>query len=220
VRGELRASHVASPSQAATDRIPGQIIRVAVVANYEMADVLENAQLLFCCVDTPPTVSGDADLSRVETVVEEIGNSKKHAIVMKSTVPVGTGEKVRHELDTRGLAHVGYVANPEFLAEGTAVRDFLGPDRVVIGSFAAADGDAVAELYRQLDAPVVRTDIHSAEMIKLASNAFLATRISFINEIANVCEVTGADVVEVAKAVGLDHRLGPHFLRAGDRRCQ
>ena len=134
---------------------------------------------------------------------------------MKSTVPVGTGEKVRHELDSRGLAHVGYVSNPEFLAEGTAVANFMNPDRVAVGAFADADGDTVAALYEPLGAPVVRTDVASAEMIKLASNAFLMTRISFINEIANVCELVGADVARVAEGVGLDHRLGPHFLRAG-----
>jgi len=134
---------------------------------------------------------------------------------MKSTVPVGTGEKVRTALDARGLTHVGYAANPEFLAEGSAVSDFMKPDRVVVGAYTEADAEAVAALYEPLDAPIVRADVASAEMIKLAANAFLMTRISFINEIANVCEVTGADVEQVAEGVGLDHRLGPHFLRAG-----
>jgi UDPglucose 6-dehydrogenase len=182
----------------------------------DIGDVFRRARLAFVCVGTPSTYSGDADLSAVWQVLDELPDFHERALlVMKSTVPVGTGEKVRHELDSRGLAHVGYVSNPEFLAEGTAVGDFTHPDRIVIGSFAEADGDAVAELYRPLGAPIVRTDIHSAEMIKLASNAFLATRISFINEIANVCEMTGADVVDVARGMGLDHRLGPHFLRAG-----
>jgi UDPglucose 6-dehydrogenase len=134
---------------------------------------------------------------------------------MKSTVPVGTGAKVRHRLDDRGLSHIGYVSNPEFTAEGTAVRDFQHPDRIVIGSFEDADGDAVQELHRGIDGPVVRSDVASAEMIKLAANAALMTRISFINEIANVCEATGADVVRVAEGVGLDRRIGPSFLRAG-----
>jgi UDPglucose 6-dehydrogenase len=134
---------------------------------------------------------------------------------MKSTVPVGTGEKVRIGLEQRGLDHVGYVSNPEFLAEGRAVRDFMHPDRIVVGAFDAEDGDAVVRLYEGLEAPIVRSDVNSAEMIKLAANAFLMTRISFINEIANVCEATGADVVSVAEGVGLDSRLGPHFLRAG-----
>ena len=134
---------------------------------------------------------------------------------MKSTVPVGTGETVRAGLDQRGLDHVGYASNPEFLAEGRAVKDFMNPDRIVVGAFEPDDADAVAELYSAIDAPLVRSDVNSAEMIKLAANAFLMTRISFINEIANVCEATGADVVKVAEGVGLDKRLGPHFLRAG-----
>ena len=134
---------------------------------------------------------------------------------MKSTVPVGTGEKVRDALNSRGLATVGYVSNPEFTAEGTAVRDFMKPDRIVVGAFDDADGEAVEKLHAGIDAPVVRADVNSAEMIKLAANAFLMTRISFINEIANVCELVGADVQSVAEGIGLDHRLGPHFLRAG-----
>ena len=182
----------------------------------DAAEAAEAAALLFVCVDTPPTYSGDADLSRVWTVIDELPELSGHPIlVMKSTVPVGTGEKVRAALEARGLSHIGYVANPEFLAEGGAVRDFMDPDRVVVGAFADADGERVAALYDEMDAPVVRADVASAEMIKLAANAFLATRISFINEIANVCEVTGADVEKVAEGVGLDHRLGPHFLKAG-----
>jgi len=173
-------------------------------------------ELLFVCVDTPPTSSGDADLSRVWTVVDDLpALTGRPVLVMKSTVPVGTGEKVRAGLDARGLAHVGYASNPEFLAEGNAVDDFMHPDRVVVGAFQEEDGDTVAALYSSLDTEIVRCDVNSAEMIKLAANAFLMTRISFINEIANVCEATGADVVAVAKGVGLDHRLGPHFLRAG-----
>src|SRR3954471_13267758 len=168
-----------------------------------MEKVFERARIAFVCVDTPPTYSGDADLSRVWRVVEELPDVQERVVlVMKSTVPVGTGAQVRERLDRAGLAHVGYVSNPEFLAEGTALRDFKQPDRIVIGAFAGADGDAVAGLYGFADAPIVRCDVASAEMIKMASNAFLATRISFINEIANVCEVTGADVESVARGVG------------------
>jgi UDPglucose 6-dehydrogenase len=181
----------------------------------DVADVAD-CEFLFVCVDTPPTHSGDADLSRVWTVVDELPELSGHPIlVMKSTVPVGTGEKIRLGLDQRGLEHVGYASNPEFLAEGHAVRDFMQPDRIVIGAFEPEDADTVATLYSSIAAPNVRCDVNSAEMIKLAANAFLMTRISFINEIANVCEVTGADVVKVAEGVGLDKRLGPHFLRAG-----
>ena len=180
------------------------------------ADDLAGADALFICVQTPPTYSGDADLSFVWTALDDLPRTEQHQIlVMKSTVPVGTGEKVRAALEARGLTNVGYVSNPEFLSEGHAVRDFLNPDRIVIGAFAEEDGSAVEALYGDIEAPVVRTDVASAEMIKLAANAFLMTRISFINEIANVCEAVGADVVEVAQGIGLDHRLGPHFLRAG-----
>jgi UDPglucose 6-dehydrogenase len=183
----------------------------------DAAEAVEGADFVFVCVDTPPVpYSGDADLSRVWTVVEELPSLEgTPTLVMKSTVPVGTGEKVRAALDHRGLAHVAYVANPEFTAEGRALRDFMEPDRVLIGAFDEEHADKVASLYESLDAPIVRMDVNSAEMVKLASNAFLMTRISFINEIANVCEATGADVVKVAEGVGLDKRLGPHFLRAG-----
>jgi UDPglucose 6-dehydrogenase len=179
-------------------------------------EAAEGADAVFICVGTPPTYSGDADLSAVWSVLDDLsGIVSRPVLVMKSTVPVGTGEKVRAALDARGLTEIRYVSNPEFLAEGSAVRDFMNPDRIVIGADDEAAADVVEELQASLDATVVRMDIPSAEMVKLAANAFLATRISFINEIANVCEVTGADVEEVARGIGLDHRLGPHFLRAG-----
>jgi UDPglucose 6-dehydrogenase len=174
------------------------------------------ADFLYVCVGTPSTYSGDADLSAVWSVLDDLPDLEAQPVlVMKSTVPVGTGEKVRAALDARGLHEVGYVANPEFLSEGSAVRDFMNADRIVIGSFEPEDGDRVQALHEPLDTTVVRSDVASAEMIKLAANAFLMTRISFINEIANVCELVGADVEEVARGIGLDHRLGPHFLRAG-----
>jgi UDPglucose 6-dehydrogenase len=181
----------------------------------DVREALDGAEFLFICVGTPPTHSGDADLSAVWTVVDELPPDARATVVMKSTVPVGTGEKVRAFLDSRGLGSVGYVSNPEFTAEGTAIHDFMRPDRVVIGAFDSADGDDVEALHAGIDAPFVRADVNSAEMIKLAANAFLVTRISFINEIANVCELIGADVTQVARGIGLDHRLGPHFLRAG-----
>ena len=182
----------------------------------DVGEAIEGAGFVYVAVGTPPTFSGDADLSAVWTVIDELPAVDHRVVVaMKSTVPVGTGEKVRHRLDGRGLADVGYVSNPEFTAEGTAVKDFMEPDRIVIGAFDAADGDAVAELHEGIDAPVVRADVASAEMIKLAANAALMTRISFINEIANVCEATGADVVKVAEGIGYDRRIGKSFLRAG-----
>jgi UDPglucose 6-dehydrogenase len=182
----------------------------------DVGEAVSDADFLYVAVGTPPTYSGDADLSSVWTVVDELdGLDRRAVLVMKSTVPVGTGAMVRHRLDERGLDRVGYASNPEFTAEGTAIRDFQQPDRIVIGSFAGEDGDAVEELHRGIDGPVVRCDVASAEMIKLAANAALMTRISFINEIANVCEATGADVVRVAEGVGLDRRIGSSFLRAG-----
>jgi UDPglucose 6-dehydrogenase len=178
----------------------------------DMDELLASAKLLFVCVDTPPTRSGDADLSRVRSVVEELTADGDHVLIMKSTVPAGTGEAIRR--DRPGLV---YVSCPEFLKEGSAVADFLHPDRVVIGADAGdqAAADAVAGLYEPLGGEIVHTDVASAEMIKLASNAFLATKISFVNEIANVCEEVGADVGEVARGMGLDRRIGPSFLRAG-----
>ncbi|HMD56168.1 MAG TPA: UDP-glucose/GDP-mannose dehydrogenase family protein [Solirubrobacteraceae bacterium] len=181
----------------------------------DLADALAHARLLFVAVGTPPTYSGDADLSAVHAVVEAIPGSKEHALVMKSTVPCGTGASLQRVFAEQGKDGLGYVSCPEFLKEGSAVKDFLNPDRVVVGDCGDWAGDAVVQLYAPLQAPLVRTDIASAEMVKLASNAFLATKISFINEIANVCEETGADVVEVARGMGLDDRIGGKFLQAG-----
>jgi len=181
----------------------------------DIADAVDGADLLYVAVGTPPTASGDADLAAVWSVVDELPMDMpgRPIVVMKSTVPVGTGKHVRARLDARGLSGVGYASNPEFLAEGSAVADFKSPDRIV--AFEQRDADRVVELHHGIDGQVVLTDVPSAELVKLAANAFLSTRISFINEIANVCELVGADVVDVAKGVGLDHRLGPHFLRAG-----
>ncbi len=194
----------------------------------DISEALSRARLLFVAVGTPPTYSGDADLSAVHAVVGAMPASDSHALVMKSTVPVGTGKAIKRVFEQQGKGGFRYVSCPEFLKEGTAVADFLRPDRVVVGDDGDWAGDAVVDLYRPLlnsehggqgpDAPLgelVRTDIASAEMVKLASNAFLATKISFINEIANVCEETGADVTEVAKGMGLDERIGPKFLNAG-----
>jgi UDPglucose 6-dehydrogenase len=180
-----------------------------------IGDALEHARLLFVAVGTPPTYSGDADLSAVHAVVEAMPASDRHALVMKSTVPVGTGAAIKRIFASTGKEGFRYVSCPEFLKEGTAIQDFLQPDRVVVGDDGDWAGDAVVDLYAPLGAPLVRTDIPSAEMVKLAANAFLATKISFINEIANVCEETGADVMEVARGMGLDERIGPKFLQAG-----
>jgi UDPglucose 6-dehydrogenase len=177
-----------------------------------MDDVLADARLLFVCVDTPPTYSGDADLSRVRAVVDTLPPDGDFALVMKSTVPAGTGASIK-----RDVPGISYVSCPEFLKEGSAVDDFMHPDRVVVGADTGDEwaADMVAAIYAPLGGELVRTDVASAEMIKLASNAFLATKISFINEIANVSEELGADVGEVARGMGLDDRIGPQFLKAG-----
>jgi UDPglucose 6-dehydrogenase len=181
----------------------------------DLSGALEHARLLFVAVGTPPTHSGDADLSAVHQVVDSMPAGDGHALVMKSTVPCGTGANIKRIFREGGKPAFSYVSCPEFLKEGSAIKDFMHPDRVVVGDAGDWAGDAVIELYAPLDAPLVRTDIASAEMIKLAANAFLATKISFVNEIANVCEVLGADVVEVARGMGLDERIGPKFLQAG-----
>jgi UDPglucose 6-dehydrogenase len=181
----------------------------------EIGPALEHARLLLVAVGTPPTYSGDADLSAVNAVVAAMPPSDRHALVMKSTVPVGTGAAIKRTFIEQDKPGFAYVSCPEFLKEGSALEDFLKPDRVVVGDDGDWAGDAVVALYAPLGSPLVRTDVASAEMVKLAANAFLATKISFINEIANVCEETGADVLEVARGMGLDQRIGKHFLQPG-----
>lgn len=182
----------------------------------DIREVTERASIIFVCVNTPPMYSGDADLSFVEAVIDELpADTGDVVLVMKSTVPVGTGERMQALLEQRGLGHVRYVSNPEFLKEGAAIDDFMHPDRVVIGGDDARAIERLVQLHAPLESEVVRTDVATAEMIKCASNAFLATKISFINEIANVCEETGADVAAVAQGMGLDKRIGPKFLQAG-----
>jgi UDPglucose 6-dehydrogenase len=190
--------------------------RERLVFTSSAAELFAGADIAFVCVDTPPSASGDADLSRVESVFEAIPPGTTDAVVvMKSTVPPGTGARLRRTLDERGLQGVAYASNPEFLREGSAIKDFERPDRVVVGADDPAVGDRVAALYRAFGGSELITDVTSAEMIKHASNAFLATKISFINEIANVCEEVGANVDQVAQGMGLDARIGASFLRPG-----
>ena len=210
----LRAGHVPIHEPGLEDLLERNGERLSFTT--DVAEAVDGAEVVYIAVGTPPTHSGDADLSAVWTVVDELPQVDRRIVVaMKSTVPVGTGRAVRHRLDDRGLENVGYASNPEFTAEGTAVHDFLEPDRIVIGAFDRADGDVIESLHEGIDVPIVRCDVPSAEMVKLAANAALVTRISFINEIANVCEATGADVTTVAQGIGLDRRIGPSFLRAG-----
>jgi UDPglucose 6-dehydrogenase len=180
-------------------------------------EIFEKCEIVFIAVDTPPSFTGDADLSRVFAVVSALPglSSGQHILVMKSTVPVGTGLKISSELARQKMDNIAYVSNPEFLREGSAIGDFLNPDRVVIGSREPEASERVAALYTRMKAPILKTNIATAEMIKYASNAFLATKISFINEIANVCEEIGADVTVVAEGMGYDARIGKHFLQAG-----
>lgn len=183
------------------------------------AEALEDAEFVFICVGTPSGVDGEADLQYVRAAASTIGQTMTQPLIVinKSTVPVGTGDWTREIITSNQPQPIDFavVSCPEFLREGSAITDFLQPDRTVLGSTDSAAAESVAELYAPVNAPVVITDLRTAEMIKYASNAFLATRISFINEISIICERLGADVTEVARGMGFDKRIGPHFLEAG-----
>ena len=174
------------------------------------------ADLVFLCLPTPEGEDGRADLSFVETVIDELADvvDDETLFVIKSTVPPGTAAAVRKRLaDVGSSARV--VSHPEFLREGKAVEDFLEPDRIVVGAYESADAQRVASLYRSLETNIVMTDPTSSEMIKYASNAYLAARLTFANALANVCEAVGADIKDVITGIGFDHRIGPHFLQPG-----
>jgi UDPglucose 6-dehydrogenase len=183
------------------------------------ADGLRDAQFIFIAVGTPDDGSGGADLSQVRSAAKSIAETLEGSVIVvnKSTVPIGTGDLVTSIINEhkRSDATFAVVSNPEFLREGSAVMDCMKPDRVVLGSTDRDAAETVAGLYVSLRCPILITDLRTAEMIKYASNAFLATRISFINEIAAVCERLGADVKEVALGMGYDKRIGPAFLEAG-----
>lgn len=186
----------------------------------DYAEALKDVEIIFIAVGTPSGENGEADLSYVEAAVQSIAEviEGPFIIVDKSTVPVGTGDWIDGMLQSHANGKTfefSVVSNPEFLREGSAIGDFMRPDRVVLGSKNPNAVDAIEELYAPLRCPIVKTDIRTAEMIKYASNAFLATKISFINEIANICEKVGADVIDVARGMGLDNRIGPKFLNAG-----
>lgn len=191
-----------------------------------ISQAIQKADVIFIAVGTPPKSNGQADVSSVIEVARTIartiksmksGNGKFKVIVNKSTVPVGMGDIVTKILLDYGVSEKKFsvVSNPEFLREGSAISDFLNPDRIVIGASNNRAFNVITELYRSLNAHIIFTSVKSAELIKYASNAFLATKISFINEIANICERVGSDVVEVANAMGLDKRIGRAFLDAG-----
>ncbi|MFH1299279.1 MAG: UDP-glucose/GDP-mannose dehydrogenase family protein [Patescibacteria group bacterium] len=184
---------------------------------------IQASEVVFSAVGTPPDKDHRADLTAVMKVAETFGKhlSGYKVFVNKSTVPVGTSERVREVIEeTSGKTDFDVVDNPEFLREGTAVKDFMNPDRIVVGinKKSKKAKEVMEKVYMPLvraGRPLLFTDIHSAEIIKYASNSFLATKISFINEVANFCELVGADITEVARGVGLDDRIGPRFLHAG-----
>ncbi|MCH6567254.1 MAG: UDP-glucose/GDP-mannose dehydrogenase family protein [Nitrospinae bacterium] len=182
-------------------------------------DSVRSSEIIFICVGTPPKDTGETDLSQVEAAAKSIakGLDQYKVIVNKSTVPVGTGDLVRQIIDKHKLHDVEFdvVSNPEFLREGSAVQDTLQPDRIIIGAPSKNVAMKLLELYASLERPMLITDVHSAEIIKYASNAFLAMKVSFINAIADVCERAEADVTVVAKGMGYDHRIGREFLNAG-----
>ena len=185
----------------------------------DLAHAVEHSDVVFICVGTPPLPNGDPDMSYIQGAAKEVAGSlnRYKVIVNKSTVPVGTGNMVREIIETNRKRNVDFdvVSNPEFLREGSAIKDTLEPDRIVIGAPNQVVAMKILELYAPLERPMLITDVASAEMIKYASNAFLATKISFINSIANVCDKVGADVIQVIKGMGYDHRIGAAFLNAG-----
>lgn len=185
----------------------------------EISDAVKKSQILFICVGTPPKDNGDPDLSAVEFVTHEIAKSIDgyRLVVEKSTVPVQTGEWIRRTLEGWIKKHIEFdvACNSEFLREGSAIEDFMSPDRIIIGVESERAKNLLLNLYKPLKAPIVVTDIQSAELIKHASNSFLAMKISFINAISILCEKTGADIAEVAEGIGYDSRIGRAFLNAG-----
>jgi UDPglucose 6-dehydrogenase len=184
-----------------------------------LARAVERSEVVFICVGTPPLANGDPDMSFVEEAAAGVAGAlnRYKVIVNKSTVPVGTGNRVREIIEAHRKENVEFdvVSNPEFLREGSAIKDTLEPDRIVIGAPNQTVAMKILELYAPLERPMLITDVASAEMIKYASNAFLATKISFINSVANICEAVGADVIQVIKGMGYDHRIGATFLNAG-----
>ena len=185
----------------------------------DLNEAVEHSDVVFICVGTPPLPNGDPDMSFVQEVAKSIAGAlnRYKVIVNKSTVPVGTGNMVREIIENNRRRNVDFdvVSNPEFLREGSAIKDTLEPDRIVIGAPNQVVAMKILELYAPLERPMLITDVASAEMIKYASNAFLATKISFINSVANICDAVGADVIQVIKGMGYDHRIGAAFLNAG-----
>ena len=184
-----------------------------------LKEAVGKSEVIFIAVGTPPKENGEADLTHIEAVAEDIARHMRsyHLVVEKSTTPVETGMWIKRTLEANARKGVKFdvASNPEFLREGSAIEDFMHPDRIVIGVESNKARDTLLELYRPLGAEIIVTNINSAEIIKHASNSFLATKISFINAVANICEKAGADVEEVARGMGFDKRIGRAFLNAG-----
>ncbi len=199
--------------------VPRNVAKGSLRFTDTIADGVENSDVVFIAVPTPPQPDGSVDLSFIEGVAREIAGcmTRYKIIVDKSTVPVKTGEKVGETIRRYNRAKVDFdvVSNPEFLREGFAVEDLMHPDRVVVGVLSQRPVAAMREVYQPFGAPIIVTDINSAELIKHAANSFLALKISYINAVSMLCEATGANVVEVAAGMGLDKRIGRQFLNAG-----
>jgi UDPglucose 6-dehydrogenase len=234
--GMASLGHTVSVGEQSTDRVRGlnngivpfdepgleDLVREGLEADRlsfsaDNIEAVEGARVVFVAVPTPESADGSADLSIVENVIDEIAGRLDPGAILafKSTVPVGTVDGMSDRLLSIGRQDVAVASNPEFLAESSAVDDFLHPGRIVIGTRSEPAGEVLASIYRDLRAPVVVTDPVSAEMIKYSSNAYLATRVTFANAIANVCEVVGADVEDVLLGMGYDDRIGHHFMRPG-----
>lgn len=212
----LRAGQVPIFEHGLPDLISRAIERETISFHSSNPEAVEGAALVFLCLPTPESEDGRADLRFIYSVIDELANQVGDDVifVVKSTVPPGTAASLRKRLADLGSS-ARLVSHPEFLREGKAVEDFMEPDRIVVGSYDKADAELVASLYRSIDTEVIITDPTSSEMIKYANNAYLATRITFANALANVCEAVGADVLDVIHGIGLDHRIGPHFLQPG-----
>lgn len=213
---QLNAGEVPIFEQGLPDLISRATENESISFHNSNIEAVEGVDMVFLCLPTPESEDGRADLTYVNAVIDELANvvGDDTCFVVKSTVPPGTAATLRKHLADLGSS-ARLVSHPEFLREGKAVDDFMAPDRIVVGAYDPEAAEAVASLYRSLETEVVVTDPTSAEMIKYANNAYLAARLTFANALANVCEAVGADVVDVIKGIGLDHRIGPHFLQPG-----
>ena len=212
----LDAGEVPIYEQGLPDLLHRAVERKTISFHASNVEAVGGVSMVFLCLPTPESEDGRADLTFVHAVIDELATevSDDTLFVVKSTVPPGTAASLRKRLADLGST-ARLVSHPEFLREGKAVEDFMEPDRIVVGALERADAELVASLYRSLDTEVLITDPTSSEMIKYANNAYLAARLTFANALANVCEAVGADVVDVINGIGLDHRIGPHFLQPG-----